>query len=98
MLLDAEADLEALAKSIEDGHVRLTGLQSEIDRLNREIMALGAVNLAALEELTTSRERKAFLDAQTADLTEAMTTLEDAIKKIDAETRDLFGWHFQDCE
>jgi chromosome segregation protein len=95
LLLDAEADLEALAKSIEEGHVRLTGLQSEIDRLNREIVALGAVNLAALEELTTSRERKAFLDAQTADLTEAMTTLEDAIKKIDAETRDLLAGTFK---
>jgi len=70
-------------------------LQSEIDRLNREIVALGAVNLAALEELTTSRERKAFLDAQTADLTEAMTTLEDAIKKIDAETRDLLAGTFK---
>ena len=95
LLLDAEADLEALAKSIEEGNVRLTGLQSEIDRLNREIVALGAVNLAALEELTTSRERKAFLDAQTADLTEAMTTLEDAIKKIDAETRDLLAGTFK---
>jgi chromosome segregation protein len=95
LLLDAEANLEALAKSIEEGHVRLTGLQSEIDRLNREIMALGAVNLAALEELTTSRERKLFLDAQTADLTEAMTTLEDAIKKIDAETRDLLAGTFK---
>jgi chromosome segregation protein len=95
LLLDAEADLEALAKSIEDGNVRLTGLQSEIDRLNREIVALGAVNLAALDELTTSRERKVFLDAQTADLTEAMTTLEDAIKKIDAETRDLLAGTFK---
>ena len=95
LLLDAEADLEALAKSIEDGNVRLTGLQSEIDRLNREIVALGAVNLAALDELTTSRERKLFLDAQTADLTEAMTTLEDAIKKIDAETRDLLAGTFK---
>jgi len=95
LLLDAEADLEALAKSIEGGNVRLTGLQSEIDRLNREIVALGAVNLAALDELTTSRERKLFLDAQTADLTEAMTTLEDAIKKIDAETRDLLAGTFK---
>ncbi len=95
LLLDAEADLEALAKSIEDGNVRLTGLQSEIDRLNREIVALGAVNLAALDELTTSRERKVFLDAQTADLTEAMNTLEDAIKKIDAETRDLLAGTFK---
>ena len=95
LLVDAEANLELLAKSIEDGNVKLTGLQSEIDRLNREIAALGAVNLAALDELTVSRERKIFLDAQTADLTEAMTTLEDAIKKIDAETRELLGGTFK---
>jgi chromosome segregation protein len=72
LLQDAEADMDALALSIEQGSVRLSGLQSEIDRLNREIVALGAVNLAALEELSSSRERKLFLDAQTADLTEAI--------------------------
>ncbi|MES2184238.1 MAG: chromosome segregation protein SMC [Pseudomonadota bacterium] len=89
LLADAQADLEAVAKSIADGNVRVNGLQGEIDRGNREITALGAVNLAALEELGTARERKTFLDAQTADLTEAMTTLEDAIRKIDGETREL---------
>jgi chromosome segregation protein len=94
LLADAQADLEAVAKSVEEGKVRLSGLQSEIDRLHREIAALGAVNLAALEELTTSRERKQFLDAQSADLNEAMTTLEDAIRKIDAETRDLLAGTF----
>jgi len=56
---------------------------------------LGAVNLAALEELTSSRERKQFLDAQMADLTEAINTLEDAIQKIDAETRELLGSTFE---
>jgi chromosome segregation protein len=95
LLQDAEADMNALALSIEQGSVRLIGLQAEIDRLNREIVALGAVNLAALEELSSARERKLFLDAQTADLTEAMTTLEDAIKKIDAETRDLLAGTFK---
>lgn len=95
LLADAQADLEAVAKSIAEGNVRLSGMQSEIDRLHREINALGAVNLAALEELSTARERKQFLDAQTKDLTEAMTTLEDAIRKIDAETRDLLGSTFQ---
>jgi chromosome segregation protein len=58
LLADAEADLEAVAKSIEEGGVKLAGLQGEIDRLHREIAALGAVNLAALDELTTARERK----------------------------------------
>ena len=95
LLADAQANLEAVALSIEQGAVRLTGLQNEIDRLNREINALGAVNLAALDELATARERKTFLDAQTADLTEAMNTLEDAIRKIDAETRDLLGGTFK---
>jgi len=85
----AAVDLEALARTIEDGGVKLWGLQTEIDRIQREINALGAVNLAALDELTTSRERKTFLDAQNADLNEAIRTLEDAIAKIDLETRDL---------
>jgi len=94
MLAEAQADLEAVGKSVTEGNVRLTGLQSEIDRLHREVAALGAVNLAALEELSTASERKQFLDAQSKDLTEAMTTLEDAIRKIDAETRDLLGSTF----
>ena len=93
-LVQAEVDREALAQSIERGGVRLQGLQAEIDRLHREVEALGAVNLAALEELTTSRERKTFLDAQTADLRDAIGTLEGAIQKIDLETRDLLGATF----
>ena len=94
LLTEANADLEAIATSIVQGNVRIPGMQSEIDRLNREIAALGAVNLAALDELTVARERKQFLDAQTADLVEAMTTLEDAIKKIDGETRELLSGTF----
>ena len=95
LLTDAQADMEALAASITAGNVRLFGMQTEIDRLNREIAALGAVNLAALDELASARERKQFLDSQSADLVEAMTTLEDAIKKIDGETRELLGGTFK---
>jgi chromosome segregation protein len=90
----AQVDLEALAQSVEQGGVRLQGLQGEIDRIHREVEALGAVNLAALDELTTSRERKSFLDQQNTDLTEAMRTLEDAIRKIDLETRELLRQTF----
>lgn len=93
-LEQAGVDLLALAASVESEGVRLTGLQAEIDRINREIAALGAVNLAALDELTASRERKTFLDSQMADLLEAIGTLEDAIHKIDLETRDLLGQTF----
>jgi chromosome segregation protein len=53
------------------------------------------VNLAALEELDSSRERKAFLDAQATDLEEAVRTLEDAIRKIDRETRELLRETFE---
>ena len=95
LLTDAEADLEAVSASILANNVRLTGLQGEIDRLHREIAALGAVNLAALEELASASERKQFLDAQTLDLTDAMNTLEDAIRKIDGETRELLGGTFK---
>jgi chromosome segregation protein len=94
-LVAAQVDLEALAKTLEDGSVKLYGLQGEIDRINRDIAALGAVNLAALDELGAARERKTFLDSQYGDLTNAITTLEDAIHKIDLETRDLLGTTFQ---
>ncbi|MEY4736546.1 MAG: hypothetical protein RL302_865, partial [Pseudomonadota bacterium] len=93
-LQDAQADLAAVEQSIQDGNVRLFGMQGDIDRIHREIAALGAVNLAALEELAAARERKEFLDAQNLDLTQAMNTLEDAIRKIDAETRELLSGTF----
>ncbi len=93
-LADAQADLAAIEQSIKDGNVRLFGMQGDIDRLNREIAALGAVNLAALEELAAARERKQFLDMQNVDLTQAMNTLGDAIRKIDAETRELLSGTF----
>ncbi|SHN16515.1 chromosome segregation protein SMC [Rhizobacter sp. OV335] len=93
-LTAAEVDLAALAQNIADNSVKLYGLQGEIDRINRDINALGAVNLAALDELTASRERKTFLDSQNADLNEAISTLEGAIHKIDLETRDLLASTF----
>jgi len=95
LLTDAQADLEAVSASILANNVRLGGLQGEIDRLHRDITSLGAVNLAALEELASASERKNFLDAQTLDLTDAMNTLEDAIRKIDGETRELLGGTFK---
>jgi chromosome segregation protein len=64
-------------------------LQGEVTRLTNAVAGLGPVNLAALDELAQSQERKVFLDSQMADLTEAIETLEDAIRKIDKETRDL---------
>ncbi len=68
---------------------RQNGLQNELNRVAGEITVLGAVNLAALEELQAGQERKTYLDAQAKDLNEAMATLEDAIRRIDKESRDL---------
>jgi chromosome segregation protein len=66
---------------------RAGALQGEINRLGAEIEALGAVNLAALAELESAQQRKVYLDLQSADLTEAVATLEAAVRRIDRETR-----------
>jgi len=87
-LQEAGVTREEMAEQIER-RVGSRGMQAEIQRLTDEIAALGPVNLAALSELTTARERKSFLDAQAADLSQAVETLEAAIKRIDRETREL---------
>ncbi|MCE1240516.1 MAG: chromosome segregation protein SMC [Azonexaceae bacterium] len=91
-LLEAGADEAALLPLIGEASgnaLRPSSLQGEITRLTNAIAELGAVNLAALQELETASERKGYLDMQAADLTEAMETLENAIRRIDRETRDL---------
>jgi len=91
--LDArQVDREALAAelpTLPPEWQRANWLQSEVQRISRQVESLGSVNLAALDELNASRERKGFLDAQHADLLSAIETLEDAIRKIDRETRQL---------
>ncbi|MDR3212575.1 MAG: chromosome segregation protein SMC [Azoarcus sp.] len=86
-LVEAKADEAALAPLLADAPGE-TALQREVARLGREIAALGAVNLAAVEELRTAAERKGYLDAQNDDLLQAIETLEDAIRRIDRETRE----------
>jgi chromosome segregation protein len=86
-LVESGADEAALAARSEDGP-RPRTLVGEINRLQAEINALGAVNLAALEELGGATEKKNALDAQAADLNEAISTLETAIRRIDKETRE----------
>ena len=90
-LTDVGMDADQLAALSEKltPDLKASYLQGEVTRLGNAVIALGAVNLAALDELTQATERKQFLDAQHADLTEAIQTLQDAIHKIDMETRDL---------
>ncbi|MDA8128739.1 MAG: chromosome segregation protein SMC [Betaproteobacteria bacterium] len=85
-LREAAADEASLESGLADSP-RPSQLQADINRLQNEIAALGAVNLAALDELTQAQERAEYLAAQCADLLEAVTTLEDAIRRIDQESR-----------
>lgn len=87
-LAEVQADEAALMEKL-NPDLKPSYLQGEVTRLSNAIAALGAVNLAALDELAQAAERKNFLDAQNADLLEAINTLEDAISKIDKETREL---------
>ena len=86
-LEEAQADEAALVPLLTPD-LREGSLQREVARLGREIADLGSVNLAALEELKAASERKSYLDAQTEDLLGAIDTLEDAIRRIDRETRE----------
>jgi chromosome segregation protein len=74
--LDAQADLAVWEQ-------RLAQLRADIERL-------GQVNLAAIGELAEQSERKSYLDRQFADVSEALETLETAMRKIDRETRTRF--------
>lgn len=63
---------------------------AELSRIDERIQRLGAINLAAIDEYKLQSERKVYLDAQNDDLKKALDTLEGAIRKIDAETRNRF--------
>jgi chromosome segregation protein len=71
------------AASVPDWEGQLAGTRADIDRL-------GQVNLAAIDELRENSERKEYLDRQHGDLTSALETLDEAMRKIDRETRTRF--------
>ncbi|MDH3315115.1 MAG: chromosome segregation protein SMC [Gammaproteobacteria bacterium] len=64
--------------------------REKLEAMDRRINRLGPINLAAIDEYEQQFERKQYLDAQFADLEEALTTLTAAIQKIDRETRARF--------
>src|SRR5690606_12440038 len=67
---------------------------AELDQIGQRISRLGQINLAAIEEYKQQSERKEYLDSQNADLEDALKTLENAIRKIDRETRTRFKEYF----
>ncbi|MBE1302053.1 MAG: chromosome segregation protein SMC [Alteromonadaceae bacterium] len=69
--------------------------KEELEKTSNALGRLGAVNLAAVEEFEVQSERKQHLDEQNDDLTSALETLENAIRKIDKETRTRFKETFE---
>lgn len=87
-LSEAGADIVELARTLPP-QATIQAMQAEIGRLSVEIEKLGAVNLGAAMELEEGEKRRRYLQEQYQDLNDAIVTLEDAIRRIDRETRML---------
>ncbi|WP_163649760.1 chromosome segregation protein SMC [Modicisalibacter sp. 'Wilcox'] len=85
------ADLEAAL----DPDATESAWQNRLETVGERIRRLGAINLAAIEEYDQQAERRDYLEAQHAELGEALETLERAIRKIDQETRTRFKETFE---
>jgi len=83
---------EVIATLPTDAQIR--DWEQELQSIQQQISRLGAINLAAIDEFKQQSERKLYLDQQNDDLLAALTTLESAIEKIDAQTRDCFQQTF----
>lgn len=92
-LKEDQFDLETVLENLPE-EASESAWEQELERLQARIERLGAINLAAIEEYETQSERKNYLDAQNDDLESALTTLENAIRKIDRETRQRFKTTF----
>ncbi len=82
-------ELSQLVEELDD-EACIEGWEAEAERLSNRIQRLGPINLAAIEEYEEQSERKRYLDAQHADISSALETLQNAIRKIDRETRTRF--------
>jgi chromosome segregation protein len=84
----SELDIEeSLLLQEMPSNARAQQWEEQTQQIQLQIDALGAVNLAAIQELESEVQRKQYLDSQASDLEQAISNLEDAIVKIDRETR-----------
>lgn len=88
-LSEADADPEAILLQLPE-EAKEQVWKNRVDDLTGQIERLGAINLTAIEEYKLQSERMQFLNDQHDDLVEALTTLEQAISKIDRESRQRF--------
>jgi len=82
-------DLDTVLQTLSD-EANEHDWEENLTRIGNRIQRLGAINLAAIDEFKVQSERKQYLDAQDEDLVKALATLENAIHKIDIETRTKF--------
>lgn len=88
-LLEAKYDLQTVLANIPED-LDQKGCEEELQSIANRVQRLGAINLAAIDEYKQQSERKVYLDSQNEDLERALVTLENAIRKIDKETRTRF--------
>ena len=88
-LAEHEYDIAALSETIGEG-ATVEAWEDDLQKLEQRISRLGPINLAAIDELAEQVDRKEYLDSQHSDVTDALATLENAIAKIDKETRTRF--------
>ena len=93
-LIETQYDLETVLENLPEGAEEKVWNES-LENIGRRIARLGPINLAAIDEYKSQSERKTYLDAQNDDLEEALGTLENAIRKIDKETRQRFKDTFE---
>ena len=86
---EAGIDIDSIEFSEYKG-ITLDDLDNKLTDIETKIIRLGAINLAAPEEIEEESKRKEDLDNQYNDLTEALDKLTGAIKKIDQETKTIF--------
>ena len=92
-LAEMQFDLQTVLNNLpEEADEKLWS--SELEQIAARISRLGQINLAAIDEYQTQAERKEYLDRQNEDLDDALRTLENAIRKIDRETRTRFKEYF----
>ena len=89
---NAEIPIAEIEKALQESNNSDTieNIESDIKKVQKKIDSLGAINLAAIDELKDQQERKLYLDTQYDDLSKSVQTLENAITKIDQETKSKF--------
>lgn len=90
---ETQFELEIIMQGLNDD-CSTEAWEEKVTDVTERIAKLGQVNLAAIDEYKEQSERKEYIDKQFTDLTEALNTLEQAIRKIDRETRERFQTTF----